>query len=92
MRYRNYSQKEPGAQLDHFLSISSMMYAACRIAVSTVATFFGLGLSGFSNSASLRADRIVAAIRIANFLSSDMGDSERMCGGRRGTQYNRLYF
>jgi hypothetical protein len=52
MRYRNYSQKEPGAQLDHFLSISSMMYAACRIAVSTVATFFGLGLSGFSNSAS----------------------------------------
>jgi hypothetical protein len=41
--------------------------------------FFGLGLSGFSNSASFRADKIVAAIRIANFRSSVIGDSKARC-------------
>ena len=72
-------------ELVPWLATSCQSPAECTphagMAVSTVAIFFGLGLSGFSNSASLRADRIVAAIRIANFLSSDMGDSARMCGG-----------
>ena len=37
--------------------------------------FVGVSLSGSSNSASFLADRIVAAIKIANFLSSVMGGS-----------------
>jgi hypothetical protein len=45
--------------------------------VSTVAVFFELGMSGFSNSASFRADKIVAANRIANFLSSVIGCAEK---------------
>jgi hypothetical protein len=49
------------------------------MAVSTVAIFFGLGSSGFSNSASFRADKIVAANRIANFRSSVIGDSKAWC-------------
>jgi hypothetical protein len=36
---------------------------------------FGVSLSGFSNSASFLADSIVAAIKIANFLSSIIGNS-----------------
>ena len=44
---------------------------AQRMALS----FFGVGLSGSSNSASLLADRIVAAIKMATFLSSVTGGS-----------------
>ena len=63
-------QSANGDFVGHFLSISSRTYVASRMAVSTVAIFFGLGLSGFSSSASFRADKIVAANRIANFHSS----------------------
>ena len=70
-------QSANGDFVGHFLSISSRMYVASRMAVSTVAIFFGLGLSGFSSSASFRADKIVAANRIANFRSSVIGDSKR---------------
>jgi hypothetical protein len=46
------------------------------MAVSTVPTFFGVSLSGSYNSANFRADKMVVAITITNFLSSVMEDFE----------------